>query len=75
MTVVTFLLGLSAALAQQAVLVALPHGGQRTARANAWGEVQSGVSRRADRLAAAQAALQQRCATGSDLPAYAVGGR
>jgi len=75
MTVVTQLLGLSAALARQAVLVALPHGGQRTARANAYAEVQSGVSRRADRLAAAQAVLQQRYATAADLPAYAAGGR
>lgn len=74
MNAVRHLLDRSVGLAQQAVLVALPHGGQRRARANAWTGVLSDGERRADRLSAMRA-VRDLALPEADVPAYAVGGR
>ena len=72
MTSVRRLLGRSVGVLQQGVLVVLPHGGQRTSRANAWAEVRDADSRRADRISAMRAVTLHPTSTER---AYAVGGR
>ena len=72
MTAVRRLLGRSVGTLQQGFLAALPHGGQRLARANAWSEVQAGRARPDDRVVAASAT---RSIEDVELPAYACGGR
>jgi hypothetical protein len=54
---------------QQAMLMAMPHGGQRRSRINAWAEVQTGVARCDDRRSAALAV--QRAIATAEAPSYA----
>ena len=72
MTAVRRLLDRSVDALQQGFLAALPHGGQRTARANAWAEVELGWTRGDDR---APAATATRRIEDVELPAYAACGR
>ena len=72
MTAVRRLLDRSVGALQQGFLAALPHGGQRMARANAWSEVQSGWTRQDARRLATTAV---RPIEEVELPASACGGR
>ncbi len=70
MTTLRTLLERTVGATQQAVLLAMPHGGQRRARTNAWVEVQTGEIRRDDRLTAALALRELQRAL-DELPSYA----
>jgi hypothetical protein len=70
MTTFRHLLERTVGACQEAALLAMPHGGQRRARTNAWAEVQTGVGRRADRRTAARAIEDLRLAM-AEPPSYA----